>query len=175
MGLIDSNPDTYLPRESGALHTIDHAHAEIHEGNHYTFTHTVSVGTGTAVSVMIQAPATGEVHLVFGLQANLAVTYIFEEGPTTTGGTAIVAHNNNRTSSTTSGTIVKHTVTYGTSLTILENGLLGTQGNPSSRSGGTGEARNEYILAASTRYGIKVTALNAATTVIVNGSFYVES
>jgi hypothetical protein len=159
---------------TGARITIDEAHHEIHAGAHYSASHAVSVGTGTAVTVLITTPATDDIHLVFSVAATNSGTWTFSEDPNASAGTAVVSYNNDRGSANTSDVTITHTPTYSSSGTVLQNFCIGTAGQGNSHGGGAGEARNEWILKASTLYLIRFVALNAATNVAMNLSYYIE-
>ena len=174
MGLIDTHPGTYLPRIDGSFRSIDHAHAELHEGKHFTFSQTQAVAT-TVVSVLITTPAASEMHTVFGIGAGAAASWTFSEAPnaTVTGATAMVAYNNNRQVTTTSGAVIVSKPTYTSAGTVLQKGYIGAYTNPAKGSGDTGDIRNEWILKASTKYLIQVTPV-ATGTIEISGSFYTE-
>ena len=174
MGLIDTHPGTYLPRTDGSFRSIDHAHAEIHAGLHYTFSQTQAVGT-TAVSVLITTPASSEFHTVFSIGAGAAASWTFSEAPnaTVTSATAMVAYNNKRSVTTTSGAVIVSKPTFTSVGTVLQKGYIGAYTNPAKGSGNVGEIRNEWILKASTKYLIQATPV-AAGTIEISGAFYAE-
>lgn len=167
MGLADSFPG--VPRAG-----IDWAHLKIHGGESYSATHSVSVGTATNVTVLITAPATGEYHLDFSVEATNSGTWTFSEAPNTSGGTAMVAYNKKRDSDNASTLVHTHTATYVSSGTILEAHCIGTAGAGNSAGGGSGQSRHEYILDPGKLYLVRYVALNAATNVAVNLSYYYE-
>ena len=175
MGLIDTHPGTYLPRVDGSFRVIDHSHAEIHEGNHFTFAQTQATTT-TAVSVLITTPAASEFHTVFSIGAGAAASWTFSEAPnaTVTGATAMIAYNNNRQSTTTSGAVVVSKPTFTSTGTVLQKGYIGAYTNPAKSSGGAGDERNEWILKASTKYLWRVVP-STGSTIAIAGAFYVES
>ena len=174
MGLIDTHPGTYLPRVDGSFRVIDHSHAEIHNGVHYTFSQTQATTT-TAVSVLITTPAASEFHTVFSIGAGAAASWTFSEAPnaTVTGATAMVAYNNNRQSTTTSGAVVVSKPTFTSTGTVLQKGYIGAYTNPAKGNGDVGEIRNEWILKASTKYLIQATPV-ATGTIEISGAFYAE-
>jgi len=176
MGLLDSHPNKYLPHDedTNSLRYIDAVHAMVHRGYHYTATHAVAIGTATAATVMITAPATGAYHLAIGMQANNTGYGAFSEAPNATGGTAITAYNNNRNSANVSTLTHTKTATVTSAGTVLQNFVLGTDGKGNVSSGGAGEMRTEWILKPSTKYLFSFTALNAATRVAMNLSYYLE-
>lgn len=101
MGLIDSYPAIYLPRDvHGAFETIDYAHHEIHAGNYYhAHVYDADLDTASTLSLMITAPATGEIHLTGLVTATVGGEFSWSEAPNVTGGTSITSYNQNRQSS----------------------------------------------------------------------------
>lgn len=176
MGLADSLPGTYIPRDavSGNLKTIDAAHEQIHTGTHFTATHLSKVGTGTAVSVMITTPAStvGILHFVCSVAADKSATWTLSEAPSATGGSALVAYNNDRNSTTANPATLVHTVTYTSAGTVLETHIVGSASTPQSKTGGLAEARNEWLLKPSTKYLIYAIADAADTNIKINVPFY---
>lgn len=167
MGLADSLPG--VPRVG-----IDFAHSKIHGGEAFSAAHSVSVGTGTAVTVLVTTPATGECHLDFSVEATNSGTWTFSEAPNASGGTAIVAYDKNRISANVSTVTNTHTATYVSSGSVIESHCIGTAGQGNSSGGGASQSRHEYVLHESTLYLIRFVALNAATNVAVNLSYYMD-
>jgi len=176
MGLADSLPGTYIPRDSvsGNLKTIDASHEQIHAGTHFTATHLSKVGTGTAVSVMLTTPAStvGIIHFVCSVSADKSATWTFSESPSATGGSALIAYNNDRNSAIANPATLTHTVTYTSAGTVLETHIVGSASTPQSKTGGLAEARNEWILKPSTKYLIYAIADAADTNIKVNIPYY---
>lgn len=168
------DPGIFLPIEAvstGRL-GIDTVHERIHGGDSFFTTHTVSVGTGTVASCLITTPAGAErAHFTYGVEATLACTITFSEAPNASGGTALTELNLDRASTHPAVVAVTHTPTYVSAGTILANHALGTP-VVGSQDGGRAGGRFEWLLAASTLYLIRVTALNAGTTVDINCSWY---
>jgi len=181
MGLADVFPATYLPRSDGANIGIDYAHWRIHAGYHWTATHKITHGTATHASVLFTTPATGEYHMIVGVESDKGGVWEFTEAPpastTTTGSSAVTGVNNKRSSTNTDPLTIVHTATIGaTSGTVLGQHLSGSAGShPASVTGGGAVARNEFALAASTRYLVDFTAANATTTTIINMYYYKEA
>jgi len=155
-----------------AMRTIGVEHAEIHAGEHFTATYSETVGTGTSVTVMISAPtATKKDHLIFFVQASNSITAVWSETPNASGGSAITAYNNDRDSTTTSLSTLVSAITYTSSGTTLQAIQLGGT-NAGTRLGGTGGAREEWILASSGTYLMKADADNASTKVVLEFYWY---
>ena len=158
---------------SGARVIIDEVHHETHGGNHYTISH-VETSAGTGVTVMITTPAGGQLHMTFQIVSSAAGSWIFSEAPGASAGTALSVINNKRDSSNTSGAVVKWAVTWATSGTVLQKGTIGAAGIPVNEAGGTGEPRNEWLLASSQTYLIRIVP-SAASTITVGVGFYKEA
>ena len=157
MGLIDSYPDTYLPRdgELGYLETIAAVHASIHAGRHFT---AVGYQTGaSAVNVILTTPATNEYHIVAHINTTGTGSLSWSESPNydATGETAITAYNNKRDSTQTSS--MTHAIggAYTSSGTILDRGLIGAVGLGQTVVGGADSHVNEWIGNASTSYLVR--------------------
>ncbi len=176
MGLLDTNPDRYLPRDNGSLRTIDHVHQQIHAGAHFVATHKITHGATvpSSATMLITTPAASEYHMVLEVAADKGGYWTFEESASATSGTAITELNNDRQSSTTSDAIVTHTATLTATVgTVLEQHLVGAAGShPASVTGGGAEARNEWILEASTAYLVRFVAAGATTTTVINAYWY---
>jgi hypothetical protein len=144
MGLIDSFPDRYLPRDliSGNFLILEPEHGAVHDGTHFTAVYQEEVGTGTAVTVICTAPsAPTYIHFIGDVTADKAAVWTFSEAPVASGGTALVAYNNDRSSTTVDPLVdLKSGVTIQAASvgTILERGVVGTGGNPSQQAGGGG-------------------------------------
>lgn len=165
----------FYPLDSlGARKVIDHTHSKIHEGLHWTASHAVNVGTGTAVTVLISTPATGQYHLTYEMMASGLAISTFSEAPNASGGTAITSYNNKRNSSNADTLTITHTATYVSSGSVIENFVHGSGGIPVSSKGGGGETRNEWELAVSTLYLLKIDVLAASTYTAINLAYYRE-
>lgn len=177
MGLLDTYPDTYLPKSSKSLRTIDHVDAAHHDGNTFLAVHEVGHGTGTAATVLI-TPNANELHkhLTMSVAADKGGRWTFSENPNASGGSAIVAYNTNRNSTTTGGTVITHTPTFVSAGTVIDRGMVGSAGgNPNSITGGGSETFAQWELVPSTIYLLKFTANNASTTTQIHMFWEVET
>jgi hypothetical protein len=178
MGLIDSYPERYLPRDpiSNNFLILEPEHGAVHDGVHFTAVHQETVGTGTAVTVLFTTPsAPTYIHFIGDVQADKGVTWTFSEAPVSTGGSVLASYNNNRNSSNASPLVgLKYgaTVAAASVGTILERGVVGTGGNPSQTVGGGGEHRNEWLLKPEESYCFRVSAAAATTTVTIRIPYY---
>lgn len=176
MGLLDSNAEELLPLDdNGGRITIDYPHHEIHEGNHYTVNYTKTMDTVTAHTVTITTPTStsGYVHFNASVELTGAGTWTFSSAPESSGGSTLTAYNNNRVSTNTSGTVIAGGVTWTSAGTVLETHYIGAN-NPGSKLGGYAEARNEWLLASSTKYGLRVANDAATVKSSINLFFYVD-
>ena len=168
---------TFFPTDSisGAREIIDPSHESIHDGRHFTATHSVSVGTATAVTVLFKTPPASEekyIHFTCSVEADKAVDWTFSEAPNASGGTTLVAHNNNRRSENGDPlTSLAHTATYVSAGTVLEGHIMGTN-QPATKLGGEAEARNEWDLEVDTFYLVRGVALAADTKVNIIMPYY---
>ena len=167
----------FLPveRVSGARPIIDPSHDAIHDGRHFTVTHSVSVGTATAVSILFQTPSAlsgNYIHFTCSIESDKGVDWTFSKVPNASGGSALVAYNNDENSANTNPMqSLTHTATYVSAGTILESHIMGTN-QPSTKLGGDAEARNEWVLTPDRFYLIRAVALAADTKINVVIPFY---
>ena len=176
MGLIDSHPDTYLPRDSsGALRIIDQQHHEIHAGVHYTCSTYESIGAGSTLSMMITTPAaaSGVAHMTGAMLTDGAGVWTWNEAPNATGGSALVEYNNDRTSTNAATVVCTKDPTFTSTGTVLIQSHIGTYA-PSVNVGGQFSNRQEWILKASTKYLIRLTADGASCRSAIVAEWYEE-
>lgn len=162
---------------TGIPKSMDPVHSVIHDGVHYTADHYVSVGTGTAVTVMITPPATGSgryIHFIAGFQANNAGVLTFSENPNASGGTTLVSYNNNRPQRVNKPdpVVLKHTVTWTSSGSILQNIIVAGASTNQAVVGGVGGMRNEWILEPGSIYLLRFVADNASTRTVITCEYY---
>ena len=162
MGLIDTHPDTYLPRTHGALECIDHSLAAAVNGSLWTATYQVTNSAATAASVLVTTPATGDYTLNIDVETSAATQWFFSETPsaTTTGGSTVTGICNNRTDDNTDPLTLTSLPTYATAGTVLE------QHQSATIVGGKGEVKNVWTLAQSTTYIVRAAPPSGATTII---------
>jgi hypothetical protein len=156
-GLLDTFPDTYLPRDrsSGAFETIDYAHHEIHSGSHYYLQGYLELGDGDEYRIKMVTPdSTKWSHFVFKINSTGICASTLDEGCSgaMTGGTVITAINNNRNSDKTSGMVFTSGVSTATTYIIrLENTKWGADGFRATIGGGASRD-DELILKQNTTY-----------------------
>jgi hypothetical protein len=177
MGIIDANPQHWLPIEeiSGARPTLDLTHKKIHDGNMFGLTYGKALSAGSALTYTILTPpsATGVIHFCAGVETSLAGSWTFSEAPETSGGSALVSYATKR-SSTTVDIASAHsgTVTWTSSGTIMETHYPGANGV--GITGGVPYQYREYILKASTKYGMQFIANATSTYSVFNISYYIQ-
>lgn len=176
MGIADSHPEQWMPVDyiSGNRLIIEPSHGAIHEGTHFTVKYNKIIGAGSVVSVMMTTPATATskyIHFVAGVECDKAATWTFSQC-SASGGSALTSYNNNLNSSSTAGTTIVANPTITTYGTVYETHIIGTTGNPTSRTGGGVEQRNEWLLAPATQYLINVSTVSASSNTVINIPYY---
>ena len=179
MGLLNSYPDRYLPRDSvsGHLEIIEPEHDAVHDGVHYTASHYVTVGTVTAVTVLITAPASTTshiIHFIAEVEADKSGTWTFSEDPVATGGSALTSYNHDRESVATSPMTLHHTTTVAAASvgTVLERHIVGSAGTNQSKVGGNTGGRREWLLKRGKRYLLRFVAGEADTQIEITVPYY---
>ena len=159
------------------LVTIDFVHHEIHEGNHYTATiYDNDVDIVGPKYVRVTTPATGATHFIFSVTGDAGFLAEFYEDPTLdAAGAAVARINNNRVSVNTADvTVFQDTTTQAPNNdgTLLWAALAGAGGNPAQSNSGQSGARQEFILAVSEDYLVKVTSLADNTAINIQAEWY---
>lgn len=177
MGLVDSLPDRYLPRDpiSGNFLILEPEHGAVHDGQHFTASHYVSVGTATAVTVLVTTPSSATyIHFIAKVTSDKGGVWTMSEAPVTSGGTVLPSYNNDRNSALTDPVTLAHTVTVNAASvgTVLQSGIIGASGNPNSTAGGEGKHDNEWVLKRDSTYLIRFVAGGAATQVVMTLPYY---
>lgn len=130
-----------------AVKTIDYAHHEIHEGNHYYVQTTdADLDNGQSLVLRLNTPNTVRWdHFTPFVSSSLGgVLYLYENPTLTTPGTALVEHNRDRNSPNTATlqAFVKPAITAnGTLLQTVHIGTYGKKGDD-----GAVREQNEWIL-----------------------------
>ena len=162
---------------AGSLVTIDKAHHEIHEGDHYFVTRSTAAASATDVMcVLLTTPATKRIHYTGSYGGSGAIVAHLVENPTVavTSKVALVEFNSDR-ASTKAATVVAVKISStdlsaGTTLqkTVLGGGLQG-------RTGGSLAERTELILKQSEDYAILIDSDAASNNIAYIGTWYEES
>jgi len=141
--------------DEGALVTIDYAHHEIHDGNHYIASQAVDLGNGASRQVAIVTGA-NEVHVLFSVITEAEGDFTLYEGATWDApGTGIAEINRKRSSTNTATMAVYYTPTSAAtgSATLLQTKHWGS----GKTTGADVRSSNEFILKASTNYLFTIT------------------
>jgi hypothetical protein len=161
--------------DSGIIPTIDIAHHEIHEGNHYATSYYEKVGASTAINVLITVGSKA-IHMVGEIVTDAPGMATFSRSPdaTASGATTITCYNNNGNSSNITDTSIVATTDYTSSGTILRNYLLGSASGAANKVtvGSTSGEVNEAILPTGGSYLIRFVADGASTRTIIRTAFY---
>lgn len=143
-----------------ALTTIDFAHNEIHDGDHYFYTDTANLGSAATREYLITVADTDVVpHFLFDIIGSLKTTVDIFETTTKTGGMAQTVFNNDRRSANTAETVVTHTPAGSGDGTKIFTCTLGTAtGSSGKGAGGGARGESEILLKKNTKYLIRVTS-----------------
>jgi hypothetical protein len=175
MGLLETRPSQWLPIDDldEARICIDLMHHEIHEANNYTVSYSKAISAGSVLAVAITTPTSHRMHLIGGLQSSLSGTFIFSQGASISSGSALTIWNNDLSSTNTSGSVIVGTPVVTTYGTVISTYIIGTN-DKQNGIGGSGESRNEFILATSSTYILYFTANATSTFSSINISYYME-
>lgn len=143
------------PTSSGVI-TVDFAHHEIHEGDHYTVADFTDLGNGATYNILIVTPNTAvRTHLLFQVTTEGETTItLFEDTTTSSDGTAITEVCNRRDASGgTAGTVVTHTPTITGDGTQIARSKTGS----GMKAGGAIRGDDEWILDQNSKYMLRIT------------------
>jgi len=171
--VTESNLTNAFDGITTAIKTIDSAHHEIHNGDHYKagFQDT-SMATNETITLLFVTPASVEwAHWILTAQATGAVVIELYEGATATGGTPVTRFNRNRNSLNDSTTLVYHTPSVTADGTKIVERWVGNEGFKESV-GGEMRGDSEFILKQDTKYLIRLTAVNNGIKGAIGGDWY---
>ena len=145
---------------TNAVHIIDHAHHEIHEGNHFCYTDSVTLGSSQSQDYLLTvANSTKWPHLLFDIDGLAVTSFFLYEATDKTGTTAQTIYNNDRNSDTIAGmTIHKGTSGGSTDGTLIYKYSGGAATGASSRIPSQSRNDNERILKQATKYILRITS-----------------
>ena len=158
-----SSPGGAADDISGGGVAIDALHYMVHQGFVFHISHTIAALANTAShEILVKVPASTYPHLhkhVTYVGAGDVDLDIFEGTTVSADGTAITSHITNRNSSNTPGTLFYHTPTVTDDGTLIHDQWVpptssGTGGSHDGADASTGE---EWLLAPSTNYLIRIT------------------
>ena len=159
------------------LVTVDAAHHQIHEGDSFTVSRRYAgVGATGIVHMLIYVPKTAiRPHITFEASSSKAYLMELYEAPTKSAQTgSLTIYNRNRSSDVVSTISAWSNPTISADGNLLAQVIVGsTTGNV--KLGGTSRGTQEFSLAASTYYNLKMTALGATATFCVTADFYQET
>jgi hypothetical protein len=168
----------FLPQDqiSGNVTIIEPEHAVIHDGTHFTLTRSKTLDSvGSVNTVMFTTPSAGTniyFHFICAVEADKKVNWSLYQNASASAGSTLTAYNNNLNSEITNPATIVGNPTITTNGTVLETHIVGSASTPQSKTGGGANARNEWVLAASTSYLVAVTATEATTESIITMPFY---
>lgn len=146
-----------IDTDSKALGTIEQEHLKIHAGKLFTFSNKTTLSNGGGVAEFVgEVPAGSYPHYRKLLIESSGGPFDIEffEAPTYTGGTPVVPVNNNRNSVITPELVIKTSPSVSDPGTRLEIVYI----DGSKQVGAIGsDAANEWVLAESTNYLIRIT------------------
>jgi hypothetical protein len=158
--IVDGNGNASYDTTTAALNTIDYAHHEIHEGNHFKGgTQDLDIDTNQTLSYCLTtSDTTTWVHYQLTAQATGAVTVELYENPTIeTYGAAITTYNRNRNSSNVASATMSLVTNATNNGTKLSSKWIGGTGFKTSI-GDELRADSEFVLKQNEQYLVVLTA-----------------
>lgn len=135
------------------LVTIDVAHHELHEGNHFFVKDWVDIPSASSVD-LLYVSGSMEAHMRTSFEGTAAFQVdIYEGTVTSNNGTLKTVFNRKRSSTTTCGCAIYAAPTVTSAGTVFIRYKLGA-----GKTGGSSSAENEVILKANTKYLIRLTS-----------------
>lgn len=145
--------------------TTDVTHQRVHEGRYFSGgEYNAAIANGGILDILIQS-STQSTHIKFsGTSGGDASMVLYENTTFSAAGTAVVISNHNRSSSK----VFSGTITATPTITVVGTQVNGTifiaGGSHTNSIGGSGDFNNEFILAASTNYLLRITNNSGAAT-----------
>ena len=161
-----------------ALTTIDHAHHEVHEGSHFTFSAFSTIGDADTMMYLIVTPNTTKwAHMIVDVTGALDTKTELFETCTHVAGAFQSDYNNDRNSSDTSmvniRAVTQDGVTAdGTKIFGSHFGIDAGVGAGRVTGGGSDRSEAEWILKQNTSYLVAVISATAANIVSLKLSWY---
>ncbi len=159
-----------------SLRSIEHEHAEVHEGHMWSYVSSVTASTsGYKWLITVPASSEGYVHINFVANCITSAKFeLFETSPSSTTGSALTILNNYRPSTETSKVTLRGGVTTSTSgLSRIYFMTVGANNNKT-RVGGEIKQGSEYVLKPATNYLWKATPLSSAALVTFGFEYYID-
>jgi len=163
-----------LDRITRSMTSIDHAHHEIHEGDHFMYTDAVELGNGVVQNYLITTPNTTRwAHMIFILEGSAITQFELYEGADRVGSVLQTVGNSNRNSATAATTTIHKGYAGGSTDGTRIHLYKGGSATGVAKSGAAGTRNDEeIILKQNTKYILRVTSGTAANLTNVNLSWY---
>ena len=174
-----ANVEIYPQDVHGDPIAIDHVHAMVHEGKHFSSSYYEKIGAGSAITLLITAPASGEHHFIAEFDTDGPGIMTFSKNPnaTATSSTSITLFNNNENNSNTALMTIVANGTYTSSGTILATYVVGGSSGVGATKvtvGVQGGSRFEWILAPNSVHLLRWVADLASCRTSIRTHCYVE-
>lgn len=159
------------------LTTIDFAHHEIHEGDHFFVNGFGTVGAGTSLDFLVTT-STINAHMRLDVVASFQTEVYIYENPnygTFVDGTGITPFNSNRNSAGTSTLTLVLNRTIGTAGTLLSSTSFGGSTSPQNKIGGGINREDELILKNNEDYVFRITSRSAGNIISYKGFWYEDN
>jgi len=177
--LSDGTNDAKIDESTATLVTMDHAHHEAHEGDHYYIEGHATLGNDPGVDdilrVKLVTPDTTKwAHFQWAISSSGILTATLHEGASggMADGSDVTPLNNNRNSDNTSGlTITSNVTAADTAGALISNAKWGAAGFKSQIGGGTSRD-DELMLKQNTTYLRTFTSSSASNIVQFKAAWY---
>ena len=157
---------------SGPMTVIEYEHDKTHEGRFFSGGYyNSSLADATNQDFLVTTSADNTFHAQFLVAISGDCTMQIFEGPTTSGGTSVSMSNHNRSSSKVCDLTVKHTPTVTGTGTQINGTIFLPGGDKHTGGGGHFGFANEFMLAKSTSYLLRVTNVSGGAIKISVGLF----
>lgn len=155
--------------------SVDYAHHEIHEGNHYVTMMTDSLGIGGTLQMLINTPSgTDRVHFLCIHSSTGEGSIDVYRSPTVSSlGTVVIPSNSDDSVGDNSGVEMHHTPTITNAGTLLPG--WGDHFGAGQTKGGESREVSEVIFRPGTLYLINGVSLASSNRFTMKGVFYVDS
>lgn len=154
MSLYVNKTDT----TSGGIITVDYAHHQVHEGNHYMYTDSVELADTVTQDYMITVYPTVYPHMTFHLDGSAITQWQLYEDGDRTGTTEQTIGNNYRDSANTAKTVIHKGTSGGSTDGTLAYQYKGGSATNQAKTGTDSGNNEEIILALDTKYILRVTS-----------------
>jgi len=148
---------------TNTVRSIEHAHAEIHEGNHFYYRQYITLLKAATYDILLVTPNTTRwAHFSRAIESLVSscIFTLYEGVVTSSNGTPLTVVNRNRNSTTTNSTLIYHTPTITNVGTNISQAIVGA----GKGLGGTSRDENEAVLKQNTKYLCRITETNVNNT-----------